>query len=182
MRREAAVDGDLGAGDGRRPVGQQDDHQRSDLPTVPVRPSGVSRMFVSRKAGEAEAVISVSMQPGWIVRRLPAHPGGPRAAASGDLPADLRRPGGAPARHAGDRAGRGALRRQLPVAAHARGADAAHRPDSGAPRPPSRPACRGPRGRAAVRGGSAAGGPWPYDGAGSRTLREPAPRASSATG
>lgn len=50
-------------------------------PTLPTRPNGVSRTFASRKAGAAEAVISVSMNPGWIVfTRIPRGPSS-RAAA-----------------------------------------------------------------------------------------------------
>lgn len=49
--------------------------------TVPVRASGVSRMFASRKAGAAEAVISVSMKPGWTVfTRMPRGPSSTQAA------------------------------------------------------------------------------------------------------
>jgi hypothetical protein len=43
--------------------------------TVPVRPSGVSATFAARNAGAAEAVIGVSMCPGWMVlTRMPRGP------------------------------------------------------------------------------------------------------------
>jgi hypothetical protein len=43
--------------------------------TVPVRPRGVPLRFASRNAGAAEAVMSVSMKPGWIVfTRMPRGP------------------------------------------------------------------------------------------------------------
>jgi hypothetical protein len=56
----AAVDGDLGAGDGGG-VAEEERDQRGDLSTVPVRPSGVSATLAARNAGEADAVIGVSM-------------------------------------------------------------------------------------------------------------------------
>lgn len=60
----------------------------------------------------------------------------------GHLPADLRRPCRATARHARHRATRGGVRRQLPTAAAAGGGHAAHRPDPGTARPPPRTARR----------------------------------------
>lgn len=61
VRGEAAVHGDVRPGDERRIVGHQEDDERRDFVDGPGAAQGVSRMLDARKAGVAEAVISVSM-------------------------------------------------------------------------------------------------------------------------
>jgi len=57
----AAVDDDLGAGDERRLVGDQEDDERRHLLGGADAPEGVARTFATLNAGGAEAVIGVSM-------------------------------------------------------------------------------------------------------------------------